>query len=359
MSAAPRRITMVLGMHRSGTSLCSHLLSVMGIDMAGQIASDGSNAKGHWERPEIVAFHDTILQLFGRDWYSPDHALALPAGWWADPRVRAVRDQAIDWLDGQLQRHRRFGFKDPRAARLLPFWREVCSALELEPSYVLCLRSPAQVARSLAARDEIDAADAEYRWAVYNAHAIQDIGAAPVCVIPYEGWFTAPQDNTARLIAHLGLPWDAADPALEELVAEIADAGLRHDDHRPGASGAFCRMLHRRILQAAPSGCFGETLRETAAVFVGVEQLMRPLQQAAASVSALQARCEAAEAELAEMRAREALAAASNAVPLHRNPVDSQGIAATAMTASSKAPRYGHTRPIASSGVAPPMAQEK
>ena len=43
----------------------------------------------------------------------------------------------------------------------------------------------------------------------------------------------------------------------------------------------------------------------------------------------------------------------------YKKPMESHGIAATRMTATSSAPRYGQTRPQASSGVAPPMAQEK
>jgi hypothetical protein len=39
----PRRpIVMVLGMHRSGTSLCSHVLSALGLDM-----TDNEAAPGH------------------------------------------------------------------------------------------------------------------------------------------------------------------------------------------------------------------------------------------------------------------------------------------------------------------------
>ena len=45
-----RPIVVVLGMHRSGTSLCAHILSAMGIDMADEIREHDSNARGHWER---------------------------------------------------------------------------------------------------------------------------------------------------------------------------------------------------------------------------------------------------------------------------------------------------------------------
>jgi hypothetical protein len=67
-SAAHRRpIVIVLGMHRSGTSLCSHLLSALGVDMADDIGVNVGNDRGHWERWEIVELHDRILGLFNRD----------------------------------------------------------------------------------------------------------------------------------------------------------------------------------------------------------------------------------------------------------------------------------------------------
>ena len=68
-----RPIVLVLGMHRSGTSLCSHLLSALGVDMADDIGVNLGNDKGHWERWEIVESHDRILGLFNRDYWGGFH----------------------------------------------------------------------------------------------------------------------------------------------------------------------------------------------------------------------------------------------------------------------------------------------
>src|SRR3954468_3110524 len=78
-----RPIVLVLGMHRSGTSLCAHALSALGIDMSDDIRVQPSNAKGHWERAEIVAFHDRVLDHFNRGFYTPYHDFSLPGAWWA------------------------------------------------------------------------------------------------------------------------------------------------------------------------------------------------------------------------------------------------------------------------------------
>src|SRR5438132_13627300 len=91
-----RPIVLVLGMHRSGTSLCSHLLSALGVDMTDKIPAPGNtsltpeNPRGHWERWEIVEFHDRILGLFNRDYRGRFHDLALPVAWWTDLCVARI-----------------------------------------------------------------------------------------------------------------------------------------------------------------------------------------------------------------------------------------------------------------------------
>src|SRR5215468_10867338 len=77
-AGARRAIAVVLGVHRSGTSLCAHILSAMGIDMADEISAHESNARGHWERWEIVEFHDRILAQFNRAYFGPFHDFSLP-----------------------------------------------------------------------------------------------------------------------------------------------------------------------------------------------------------------------------------------------------------------------------------------
>src|SRR5271166_6062779 len=109
-------IVLVLGMHRSGTSLCSHLLSALGVDMTDKIAGPGNarvtpdNPRGHWERWEIVEFHNRILGLFNRDYLGRFHDFALPVAWWADPRVAQIRREIVAFLEERMG-DRYFGFR--------------------------------------------------------------------------------------------------------------------------------------------------------------------------------------------------------------------------------------------------------
>src|ERR1700756_71983 len=189
-----RPIVLVLGMHRSGTSLCSHLLSGLGVDMADKIAGpgnwsapDASNPRGHWERWEIVEFHDRILGLFNRDYLGRFHDFALPVAWWADPRVAQIRREIVAFLENRMG-DGYFGFKDPRTVRLMPVWHQIFNELKLVPKIVLCLRNPAQVGRSLHARDNLDPANGEYRWLLHMIDFYRYTSKYNFCIIEYEEW---------------------------------------------------------------------------------------------------------------------------------------------------------------------------
>ena len=57
-----------------------------------------------------------------------------------------------------------FGFKNPRMARLLPFWQAVFNELDISPSYVIAIRNPKGVAQSLQKRAGFDFEKSYYLW---------------------------------------------------------------------------------------------------------------------------------------------------------------------------------------------------
>jgi hypothetical protein len=265
------QLVTVLGMHRSGTSLCANVLHAAGLDMADVPGASPENARGHWERPHINDLNDRVFAAFGRGWTRSAHVLALPPGWQDDPRVMAVRDDLVAWLRPRVTSGR-FGFKDPRTARLLPLWRGVFAALNVQPRFVFCVRDPAQVARSITARDRTDRAESEYRWLIYNADAIAGLADDAVCIIPYEDWFTRPEATAERLTAFAGV----AAPAPDALRALI-DPALRHDAAIPVPASALVQQLHSLILHAVPAGVFGPDLQALCASLDAFRHVVQPL----------------------------------------------------------------------------------
>lgn len=306
ISAAEQRhaIVVVLGMHRSGTSLCSHVLSALGVDMADEVTAQPSNAKGHWERWEIVERHDRVLALFNRGFYTPAHDFGLPPGWWADPRVAEIRREITEFLETRMGGGL-FGFKDPRTARLMPMWHQVFEELKLAPRIVYCLRDPAQVGRSLAVRDGFERELGEYRWLGYTADFFRYARAYETCVVEYETWFGDALFNAAKLRSFLGLPWQQSEADLKRTITGIVDRELRHDEARADAiTHPMVQALYDIAKRVDSDPAAHEQGQQIAEQFVRFDELQGAFHRAFERNQELAARVPTLEAELEELRRR-------------------------------------------------------
>lgn len=157
---------MVLGMHRSATSLIAK-------GLANEIEMGVSDPRvtpeqphGHWENWAMVETNDVILALAGGTWDDPPSATSiLGVANEAGRRITAFI-QEYGYVDGKPREI--WGFKDPRLCLTGRLW-----LMHLEnPHLVLCARNPIFVAQSLSKRDKKPLADC-YRLAMeYNRRAI-------------------------------------------------------------------------------------------------------------------------------------------------------------------------------------------
>src|SRR5262245_27183007 len=98
-----RSIVVVVGMHRSGTSLLSNVLHSLGVNMADETNhSSPANPSGFWERPSITALQEEVLTLIDRPIESPLHSLPFPPEWWRGSNVQSVKTQMLDCINEQL-----------------------------------------------------------------------------------------------------------------------------------------------------------------------------------------------------------------------------------------------------------------
>lgn len=147
-------LTLVLGMHRSGTSLIASLIQSLGVPFGDKLMPPGrDNPKGFFEDMEVVDFNDRVLRYLGLDW----KALQTPSvDILAYDLPKHFYQDGHELLQDRIDAFGNFGLKDPRICRLLPFWRRIVTMLNIPVKGVIVIRHPFAIAASLFKRDQMD-----------------------------------------------------------------------------------------------------------------------------------------------------------------------------------------------------------
>ncbi len=224
-----RKVVIVLGMHRSGTSALTRGLQALNLDLGENLteAVEGNNDKGFWEDREVVAINEVLLERLGGHWDSltPLDERQLDAQLTVDLEERAVR-----YLDERFRTSPLLGLKDPRISRLLPFWRRLLERQDIEANYVICVRHPLSVARSLALRDGFSTAKSLALWQQHTLDALRHSDDSRRLVICYEYLMGDPEGQVMRMAARLDLQPGSRE-SLDEYVHEFLDDQLQHGRH--------------------------------------------------------------------------------------------------------------------------------
>jgi hypothetical protein len=196
----PTQVVCVLGMHRCGTSLTTRLLGLMGFALGrGPSFNEpvAGNPTGHWEHRALVAINEEILRVLGGTWHQPP----LPrSGWEAWPEVAALSHQATELLETEFGGTERWAWKDPRNSLTLPFWQRLTPI----SAYVICLRSPLDVAISLERRDGLSREHTALAWCRYVASAVAHTAARPRLFLFFDDYFTDCAAQVKTLAAFVG-----------------------------------------------------------------------------------------------------------------------------------------------------------
>lgn len=145
--SAERQVVMVTGPGRSGTSTMAGALVELGLAVPGRaLPGNATNPRGFFEPAWAVPFHRRLLEDCGVGTLDP-----VPT---ARDRVAKrcgrpdVREELAQWLSRRLDEQPRVVVKDPRLIWFVPLWTEVARDLGVEPTHVVMLRHPAEVAGS-------------------------------------------------------------------------------------------------------------------------------------------------------------------------------------------------------------------
>ena len=223
-----KTIVCVVGMHRSGTSVASRMIELLGASLGPEdrlMEARPDNPKGFFEHRFLSQINDEILSRFGGSWDSPP---TFPDGWVLSPDLGDLRQRALDILGEDFGAAPFWSWKDPRTSLTLPFWQQLLPSMR----YVICFRNPAGVARSLRERNGLATEKSGFLWLTYAASALRWTSGRSRLLLFYEDVMQDRERELARLAAFVGAP--DPDGRIQPKLRDFLEDDLFH--HRPRIS---------------------------------------------------------------------------------------------------------------------------
>ncbi len=257
-----RPIVVILGMHRSGTSLVANFMNAIGVDFGpDRMPADEFNAAGYWESDAIYQIHEKILYELHCTWQGVP--LQLPVNWWRNSNIQQLKSGLLDFVRSECERTDKiWGFKDPRTAILLPLWQEIFDELQLEPHYILAVRHPGSVAASLSRRNDFSSSHSQALWLRTNLDALSLTRNHLRVIVDYDRWFDSGWEQARAVIDSLNLSRSISEAQIAEALDQVIHPGLRHHSGEQQVECApivarFYSLLH----QAATNGRMPDEIR--------------------------------------------------------------------------------------------------
>lgn len=240
------RAVVVLGMHRSGTSVLTRSLNALGVYLGNELQPGlPQNQKGFFEDIAIVRLNEDLLKATCGRW---DSLVLTPMPGEVSERLHA---RAVALIRDRFKKSLLWGFKDPRVTRLQPFWHSVISDAGSHPVYVLANRHPLSVAASLEKRDAMPRAQALALWALHQVAGLEAIMRHGGLVVDYDNMLQKSDAQLRRLAGFLSQTFDAGSSDIAAFTEEFLEPNLRNSQHADdsadlgsGSLGTLCQEIH-------------------------------------------------------------------------------------------------------------------
>ena len=223
----PRRhAVLILGMHRSGSSALSRVVNLLGATAPATLMQPTfDNPKGYWESARLVSILDELLQSAGSYWHD---WRPIDPDWFRTPIAAEFKNRLKQAIESEFGDATLLVIKDPRICRMVPFWAELLTELEIEPVALTPLRNPLEVAKSLQTRNGFRLEKSLLLWLRHVLEAERDSRSLRRSFVSYETLLTDWRACLGRAVSQTGLEWSGLSSETERHV----DQFLTRDLHR-------------------------------------------------------------------------------------------------------------------------------
>ncbi len=223
-----KKIVCISGMERSGTSMVSRIVNLLGVYLGGRddlIMETEYNKKGCWENKSLLKISDEILARFGGDTH---HMPDFPEGWVDDPRIADLEVEARKTIEREFSNKDVWGWKDPRCCLVMPFWQKLLPDME----YVICIRNPVDVGNSLVSLNAVSSyAEAARVWHMYTSNIIRYTAGKRRILVFYEDFMGKDSMQAiGRLAKFLGPEYVKRMKKASSEIETFITKGLQHHE---------------------------------------------------------------------------------------------------------------------------------
>lgn len=222
-----RSCILVLGMHRSGTSALTRVISLLGAALPKNLMSPlpNDNETGFWEPRDLWTLHNQMLAEAGSrwdDWRKLDLSALPPA------RLRHYKADIGRLIAEEYGGARLIVLKEPRICRFVALYTGLLAELGYKCHCVLVLRNPLGVIASLARRDGMTEGFAALVWLRHVLDAEAATRAMPRVIVSYDALVSDWQTTVRILSTRLGVDWPREDAEVRSEIGNFLSNELRH-----------------------------------------------------------------------------------------------------------------------------------
>ena len=219
-----KQLIIVSGMHRSGTSVITRCMEILGAQTGDFLIAPGiDNPKGYWEDSAVLDLDEEMLASLGSSWQRVSMI--------RDKDVRLLKDKgftekARNLILQRIEQYPSFVVKDPRMTKLLPFWKTVFDEFSFPVLYVIAIRNPVSVALSLNYRNKMNLAQGGLLWTSHILTSLIYTENEKRVIIDYDQLLQKPATVIEGISRKVHLP--IIEKELNSFIDDFLDVNLRH-----------------------------------------------------------------------------------------------------------------------------------
>ena len=223
MTTQQKKALILFGMHKSGLSVLAGCLNLLGVNFAKSFIP--ANPTGFFENRDIVLWHDIFLRDLGCKW---DMVGSLPSGWLKRKAAQDIRRKILTFVERNFSGEECLAINDPRLCRLIPLWMDVFKQTHIEPCFVLMVRHPFEVARSLEKRDGFDLLKSHLLWLMHNREALAACRVHKHVILTYDALLADPAYCMENISRGLGIDFPKEPKREYQKLIDFVRPELKH-----------------------------------------------------------------------------------------------------------------------------------